>query len=189
MQQCRRDVEDYQSRLDMLGIKDHQLRNPMTVGQSFRRLSLRLVTMLVFLPLAVPGALLHLPVGWIAAVVGERFSYETDDVATLKVISTTLLLPAIYLVIGVVIGVKFGWLLSLLAIVALTISFFMSVRLIETEVSLINSMLSIVRLLRLGNEIDDIRETRRELVLRIRLLAERLADPATERMFTSADFG
>jgi glycerol-3-phosphate O-acyltransferase/dihydroxyacetone phosphate acyltransferase len=189
MQQCRRDVEDYQSRLDMLGIKDHQLRNPMTVGQSFRRLSLRLVTMLVFLPLAIPGALLHLPVGWIAAVVGERFSYETDDVATLKVISTTLLLPAIYLVIGVVIGVKFGWLLSLLAIVALTISFFMSVRLIETEVSLINSMLSIVRLLRLGNEIDDIRETRRELVLRIRLLAERLADPATERMFTSADFG
>jgi hypothetical protein len=50
-------------------------------------------------------------------------------------------------------------------------------------------MLSIVRLLRLGNEIDDIRETRRELVLRIRRLAERLADPATERMFTSADFG
>jgi hypothetical protein len=132
--------------------------------------------------------LLHLPVGWVAAIVGERFSYETDDVATLKVISTTLLLPIIYGVIGVAIGISFGWLLSLLAIVALTLSFFVSVRLIETEVSLVNSMAAIVRLLRLGTEIEELRATRTELVGRIRQLAERLADPATERMFTPADF-
>jgi glycerol-3-phosphate O-acyltransferase/dihydroxyacetone phosphate acyltransferase len=188
MQRCRRDVEDYQARLDMLGIKDHQLRHPMSAAQAFRKLLLRLLTMLVFLPLAIPGALLHLPVGWVAAIVGERFSYETDDVATLKVISTTLLLPIIYGVIGVAIGISFGWLLSLLAIVALTLSFFVSVRLIETEVSLVNSMAAIVRLLRLGTEIEELRATRTELVGRIRQLAERLADPATERMFTPADF-
>ena len=188
MQQYRLDVEDYQARLDMLGIKDHQLRKPMTLGKSFRKLTLRLITMLVFLPLAVPGALLHLPVGWIAAVVGERFSYERDDVATLKVLSTTLLLPIIYIVIATYVGVTFGWLLSLLAVVALTISFFVSVRLIEAEVGLINSMMSIVRLVRLGDEVDDLRATRQDLVDRIRQLAERLSDPELERMFTSEDF-
>lgn len=188
MQRCRQDVENYQARLDMLGIKDHQLRNPMTLGQAFRRLLLRLVTLLIFLPLAIPGALLHLPVGWIAALVGERFSYETDDVATLKVLSTALLLPVIYIVIAIIIGVNFGWLLSLLAVVALTLSFFVSVRLIEAEVGLLNSMLAIVRLLRLGTEVDSIRATRQELSGRIRKLAERLADPATDRMFTPADF-
>jgi glycerol-3-phosphate O-acyltransferase / dihydroxyacetone phosphate acyltransferase len=188
MQQYRREVEDYQARLDMLGIKDHQLRKPMTLGQSFRKLVLRLVTMLVFLPLAIPGALLHLPVGWIAAMVGERFSYERDDVATLKVISTTLLLPVIYIVVAVYIGVKFGWILSFVAVFALTMSFFASVRLIEAEVGLINSMMSIIRLLRLGNEIEDIRASRAILVDRIRQLAERLSDPGSERMFTSEDF-
>lgn len=188
MQKYRKDVEDYQARLDMLGIKDHQLRKSMTLGQSFRKLLRRLVTMLVFLPLAIPGALLHLPVGWIAAVVGERFSYEQDDVATLKVISTTLLLPVIYTVIAVYVGVKYGLLMSVIAIVALTLSFFASVKLIEAEVGLINSMMSIVRLIRLGTEIDDIRATRAELVDRIRQLVERLSDPESERMFTSEDF-
>jgi glycerol-3-phosphate O-acyltransferase/dihydroxyacetone phosphate acyltransferase len=186
--QLRRSIEDYQARLDMLGIKDHQLRKSLTLGQLFRKLLRRFVTMLVLLPLAIPGALLHLPVGWIAAFVGERFSYEQDDVATLKVISTTLLLPVIYIVIAVYVGIQFGWLLSLLAVAALTLSFFASVRLIETEVGLVNSMMSIVRLIRLGNEIEDIRNTRAELVDRIRQVAERLSDSDSERMFTSEDF-
>ena len=186
--QLRRSIEDYQARLDMLGIKDHQLRKSLTPGQLFRKLLRRFVTMLVLLPLAIPGALLHLPVGWIAAFVGERFSYEQDDVATLKVISTTLLLPVIYIVIAVYVGIQFGWLLSLLAVAALTLSFFASVRLIETEVGLVNSMMSIVRLIRLGNEIEDIRNTRAELVDRIRQVAERLSDSESERMFTSEDF-
>ena len=188
MQAFRRGVEDYQARLDMLGIKDHQLRQPMSVGRAFRKLALRLLTMLVFLPLAIPGALLHLPVGWIAAAVGEHFSYERDDIATLKVLSTTLLLPVIYVTIAVIVGINYGWLLSLLAVIALTLSFFASVRLIEAEVSLVNSMMSIVRLVRLGSELDDLRKTRQELVDRVRQLAERLSDPDTARMFTSADF-
>jgi hypothetical protein len=131
---------------------------------------------------------LHLPVGWIAAAVGERFSYERDDVATLKVLSTTLLLPVFYVTIAVFVGINYGWMLSLLAVIALTLSFFASVRLIEAEVSLVNSMMSIVRLVRLGSELDDLRATRQELVDSVRHLAERLSDSDTARMFTSADF-
>ncbi len=181
-------VEDYQARLDMLGLKDHQLRSPITLGKSFRRILVRALIMIGLMPLAIPGALLHLPVGWIAAVVGERFSYEMDDVATLKVFATILLLPLLYLVIAIFVGLKFGPLWSLAAMVGLTLSFFASVRLIEAEAGLFLSVLSVFRLARLGKEVEDLRATRVKLVRDVRSLVERLVDPQTERIFTSDDF-
>ena len=189
MSAFRDDVEDYQARLDMLGLKDYQLRYPVTLGHAFNKVMLRSLMMLLLLPLAIPGALLHLPVGWIAATVGERFSYEMDDVATLKVFATILLLPLMYGIIAVFVGINFGFWWALLTIVALTFSFFASVKLIEAETSLLVSMLSVLRLTRLGSEVKDLRSIRAGLVERIRQLAERMADPDTQRMFTQADFG
>ena len=188
MQAFRNEVEDYQSRLEMLGLKDYQLRNPVTLGHAFRKIMLRGLTMLLLLPLAIPGALVHLPVGWIAATVGERFSYEMDDIATLKVLATILLLPVIYLVIAVVVGMYFGFWWALLAMIALPFSFVASVRLIEAEIGLLMSMMSVLRLTRLGNELEDLRATRTALVNQVRTLADRLADPTVPRMFAAQDF-
>ena len=189
MQAFRNDVEDYQSRLEMLGLKDYQLRYPVTLGTAFRKIMSRSLMMLVLLPLAVPGALVHLPVGWIAATVGERFSYEMDDVATLKVLATILLLPILYLVIGVTVGMYFGTWWALLVMTVLPFSFIASVRLIEAEAGLLLSMLSLLRLARLGNEVEDLRTTRTALVNQVRAMAERLSDPTVPRMFTADDFG
>jgi 1-acyl-sn-glycerol-3-phosphate acyltransferase len=188
MRAFRDDIEDYQARLDMLGLKDHQLRSPVTLGRAFRKLIGRFLTMLALLPVAIPGAILHLPVGWVAAVVGERFSYEMDDIATLKVISTILLLPVIYLVIAIVVGVSFGGWWAIAAALALTLSFTASVKLIEAEVGLVNSMTSIVRLTRLGSELDELRAIRAELVATVRDLAGRYADPNVKRIFAKEDF-
>ena len=188
LQAFRLEVENYQARLDMLGLKDYQLRQPVTLGGAFRKVMLRSLSMLMLLPLAIPGALLHLPVGWIAATVGERFSYEMDDVATLKVFSTILLLPLLYLIIAIAVGFYFGPGWAIIAVVALSFSFFASVRLIEAEAGLLMSMLSILRLVRLGSEVDSLRETRASLVRKVRALAERLADPDMPRIFTEEDF-
>lgn len=185
----REDVENYQSRLDMLGLKDHQLRQPLTFGRAFRKILLRSLTMIALLPLAIPGALVHLPVGWIAATVGERFSYELDDVATLKVIATILLLPLIYVAIAVLVGMNFGPWWALAAMVALSFSFAASVRLIEAEAGLLLSMLSLLRLTRLGSEVEELRAKRTELVNTVRALADRLSDPTLPRMFKNEDFG
>ena len=95
LQAFRADVEDYQARLEMLDLKDYQLRQPVSLSRLFRKIMVRGLTIIAWLPLAVPGALLHLPVGWIAAVVGERFSYEMDDIATLKVLATISLFAAL----------------------------------------------------------------------------------------------
>jgi glycerol-3-phosphate O-acyltransferase/dihydroxyacetone phosphate acyltransferase len=188
MQAFRDEVENYQARLEMLGLKDYQLRYPVTLGYAFRKIMLRGLTMLALLPLAIPGALVHLPVGWIAATVGERFSYEMDDIATLKVLATILLLPFLYLVIAVFVGMYFGAWWALLAMIALPFSFVASVRLIEAEIGLLLSMMSVLRLTRLGSEVEDLRTTRTALVNRVRALADRLADPTVPRMFEAQDF-
>ena len=188
MRRFRDDVEDYQSRLEMLGIKDHQLRKPMSAGKAFRRLTTRFLTMLLLLPVAIPGALLHLPVGWIAAVVGEKFSYEMDDIATIKVFATILLLPLLYLVIALTVWNLFGFWWAMGAVVSLTMSFFVSVRLIEAEASLLMSMVSILRLTRLRAELEDLRATRVRLVQQVRRLVDRLADTQKPRIFSNTDF-
>lgn len=149
---------------------------------------LRAITMLALLPIAIPGALVHLPVGWIAATVGERFSYEKDDVATLKALSTVLLLPIIYGLIAIAVGAYIGLWWAFLTMIALFFSFAASVRIIETEASLLMSMLSILRLTRLGSEVEDLRTTRTVLVNKVRALADRFSDPTLPRMFTADDF-
>lgn len=185
----RDEVENYQARLDMLGLKDHQLRQVVTPGHAFRKVMVRSLVMLTLLPLAIPGALLHLPVGWIAATVGERLSYEMDDIATIKVFATILLLPLLYIAIASIVAVNAGLWWALFAVLLLTFSFFASVRLIEAEAGLLNSMLSVVRLTSLGSEVDDLRKTRASLVDTVRSLVERLADPDLPRLFTEQDFG
>ena len=188
MLQFRDDVEDYQSRLEMLGLKDHQLRKPIALGKAFRRLMTRALTMLVLLPIAIPGALLHLPVGWAAAVFGEKLSYEMDDVATIKVFATISILPLLYLLIAIVIGNYFGFWWAIAAVAGLTFSFFTSVRLLEAEANLFVSIVSILRLTRLRAELEEMRTTRARLVETVRALADRLTDPGTARIFTDQDF-
>jgi len=183
------EVEDYQARLDMLGLKDHHLRQPLTFARASRKVLLRSLKMLALLPLAIPGALLHLPVGWIAATVGERFSYEQDDIATLKVLATILLLPFLYLVIAIVVGINVGPWWALAAILALSFSFLASVRLLEAEAGLLLSMLSVLRLARLGSDLDDLRATRARLVDKIRDRVDRTIDADTQRFFVRKDFG
>jgi len=189
LQALTADIEDYQAHLELLGLKDHHLRSQVSVKHAIRKIVLRLLTMLALLPLAIPGALLHLPIGWAAATVGEKFSYETDDIATLKVFATILLLPVLYVAVAMLIGNAFGFWLGLLCFVALPFSFLLSVGLLEAEVGLFNSLVSLVRLTRLRREVEDLREVRADLVTRVRARVEQRIDPGVARIFTSSDFG
>jgi len=159
------------------------------LGRAFRKIVGRALWMLALLPLAIPGALLHLPVGWIAATVGERFSYEMDDVATLKVFATILLLPVLYVAIAITVGIAFGMWWAIAVVIGLTLSFTASVRIIEAEAGILVSMMSVVRLARLDSEVADLRATRAALVSKVRALVDKYSDPEMPRMFTAQDFG
>ena len=184
----RKEIENYQSQLDLLGLKDHQLRRPVKTSRTLRKLVQRSFKMLVLFPLAIPGAILHLPVGWIAATVGEHFSYEQDDVATLKVFATISLLPIMYLLTAIIVGMNFGIGWALFAIVILPLSFFSSVRVIEAEVGLFVSLVSLLRLRRLGDEVEHLREHRDRLVKKVRAVVEHRSDPDLPRYFSEQDF-
>ena len=178
-------VEDYQTRLDVLGFKDHQLRKDLSTGQALARLTGRALMMLVLLPLAIPGALLHLPVGWVAASVGERLSYEQDDVATIKVFATIALLPVLYGIVAWWVWQAFGVVWAVAVVVALIFSFSASIWLIEAQASLLFSILSILRRTRLRAEIDNLRSIRAQLVDEVRSLADEFADPVKPRIFSA----
>jgi len=149
MIEFRSEVDNYQTRLDALGLKDYQLRETVSVSKAFRRLMMRSISLMLLLPIAIPGVLLHLPVGWAAAFVGERFSYEQDDVATLKVFAAIALLPLLYLLAAFFIGNYFGAVWAVVAVVGLTISFSASIWVIEAQATLLTSMVSILRRTRL----------------------------------------
>ena len=182
------EVEDYQSRLEVLGLKDYQLRKKVSVGRAFRRLLGRSLTLMLLLPIAIPGALLHLPVAWVAAFVGERFSYEEDDVATLKVFASLTLLPLLYLVAAFFIGKFIGTAWAIVIVIGLTVSFSASIWVMEAQATLLASMVSILRQARLRSEIEDLQATRVKLVTKVRALADQYAEPGTPRMFSSEDF-
>ncbi len=184
----RHKVDDYQTRLDVLGLKDYQLRTNISVGKAARRLMVRSITIMLLLPMAIPGVLLHLPAGWLAAYVGERFSYEEDDVATLKVFAAMTLLPLVYLIAAFLIGNYFGAVWAVVAVVGLTISFSASVWVIEAQATLLVSMVSILRRTRLRTEIENLQSIRAELVENIRGLIEANYDIEAPRMFSETDF-
>ena len=58
----------------------------------------------------------------------------------------------------------------------------------EAEAGLYISMSSILRVTRLGSELDDLRSLRETLVSRVRALADRLADPDKPRVFNKQHF-
>jgi 1-acyl-sn-glycerol-3-phosphate acyltransferase len=188
MIEFRSEVDEYQSRLDALGLKDYQLREKVSISKAFRRLMMRSISLMLLLPVAIPGALLHLPVAWMAVFVGERFSYEQDDIATLKVFATIALLPLLYLLAAIVIGSYFGAVWAVVAVVGLTISFSASLWVIEAQANLLVSMASILRRTRLRAEIENLQSRRLNLVEKVRELANQFADPAKPRLFSNRDF-
>jgi hypothetical protein len=131
---------------------------------------------------------LHLPVGWLAAYVGDRFSYEEDDIATLKVFASMALLPILYLLAAFLIGNYFGTVWAIVAVVGLTISFSASIWVIEAQATLLASMVSILRRTRLRAEIEELHATRAELVEKVRFMVERGYDLDEPRMFSEKDF-
>ncbi len=181
-------VDDYQSRLDALGLKDYQLRKKVSVSKAISRLMARSISLMLLLPIAIPGVLLHLPVGWLAAFVGERFSYEQDDVATLKVFATMAVLPVLYLFVIVLIGNYFGTVWAFVTVIGLTLSFSASLWVMEAQATLLASMASILRRTRLRAEIENLHTVRAELVEKVRFLADRYTDASNPRLFSNQDF-
>ncbi len=187
IQQLRGDVENYQAHLDLLGLKDHHLREALGAVDSWRGVLWRSLAVVALLPLAIPGALFHLPVGWVAITAGKRLSDDRDDVATLKVITSVLLLPVVYVGVGTMAGVGFGTWWGIGVATLLPLSFLALIKVVEVQANMTLATLTNLRLNQFSQEVAELRETRSQLVARIRVAVDTYADQRPPRVFTSRD--
>ncbi len=182
-------AEDYQARLDMLGLRDYQVRSKVSLAKATRKIVARALWVLLLLPLALPGALIHLPVGWLILELGERLADDKDDIATIKVLATILLTPLAYLLAAIGAGALFGAWWGIATFVLLILTFFATTSVLALETSLLVSILSVFRLARLRNDVAELRDQRQQLVAQVRALVDKHVTPETERIFTAGDFG
>ena len=181
-------MENYQAQLDLLGLRDHHLRESLGVLDAWQGVLWRSVAVIALLPLALPGALFHLPIGWVAMTAGERFSYDRDDVATLKVITSVLLLPVVYAGMGTFVWMSFGLGWGLAAAVLLPLSFLAFLKIVEMQANMTLATLTNLRLSRFSQDVGELRRTRSLLVERVRKVVDKYADRSLPRLFTRSDF-
>jgi glycerol-3-phosphate O-acyltransferase / dihydroxyacetone phosphate acyltransferase len=81
-----RDVEIYLFRLRALYLVDGDVSDGVSRLQKAKRVVLYGVFILFWLPLALPGLLFHMPVIYLAVVLGEGLVRHKDQVATYKVV-------------------------------------------------------------------------------------------------------
>ena len=124
VRRLRIEVEAYQAQLDVLGLKDHQLSHRVSAGIAMKRIVWRTTLAIALFPLALPGAIILLPGAWLAATVGSRFSYDFDDIATLKLVTAVPVLLSTYVIVTILAGMGFGWVWAIAALLLLPASFF-----------------------------------------------------------------
>ena len=188
VQRLRAKIEAYQAELDGLGLKDHQLSHPVSASKAIRRIVWRTVLVVVLFPLALPGAIVLLPVAGLAGTVGSRFSYDFDDVATLKLVTAVPVLFSTYALVAIMAGVGLGWVWAVVALLLIPVSLFATMFVLEKQAQLLISMRSLLRLARLSADIDALVARRGELVAAVRTAVDRYADPTIRRMFDAGDF-
>ncbi len=189
IQRLRAEIEAYQTQLDLLGLKDHQLNHPVSAHIAMTRIVWRTALVILLLPLALPGAIVVLPIAWLAAKVSSWYSYDVDDIATLKVTTAVPVLLAVYTLVTIWVGLAFGWGWAILAILLIPVSLFATLFVLEKQARLLVSIRSVFRLAWLRGDIEALGDERKRLVAAVRTAVNRYADPRIRRIFDASDFG
>jgi 1-acyl-sn-glycerol-3-phosphate acyltransferase len=157
-------VAGYLDRLASLGLSDRDLARELRPRDGLLRLLSHLLLVLVWLPAALAGAAVHLPVGLLLGITGERLSPRKDVIGTTKFVAGFLLLAFAYLGLPALLGLRFGWRAAAVALVLLPLSGFATLRVLERMVALRRLATTSLRLLFLRREIAALRRERGALV-------------------------
>lgn len=183
VQAMKVELEAYQDRLDSLGIRDHDLRKEPGFFSISMRLLGRVFYLLILLPLAIPGMLLHFPVWSAAIIAGDGLTRRKDVVATTKLVSAILIVPLLYVGVALLVWYFSGQLwIALLVFSLLPLAGFATIRVLEQKLAIGTSATAILRLLRYRTEIQELREQRLTLSAKIDKLVDTYHDPSVPRV-------
>lgn len=176
-------VGRYLDRLAASGIADIELRRPFSPAQRARKLARHGMLLLVWLPLAAVGIVLHLPIAVLLAWAGERWAPRKDVVGTTKFLLGFLLILVLYAVLFVYVGWRWsiGAAAVLLALMPLT--GFATLKVIDRVGSIKTLGASLVRAFRLRAEWEGLRAERKALSTEIVAAVDRFRPEDLELMF------
>jgi len=159
-------IERYEAELGELGITAENLS---LVSHSrwyvFRHFLLRSMLLLMLLPLAIIGAVLHFPAYFFANALARVYgSHGVDDiVSTVKILAAIVLMPLTWLAVSFFVFVMWNWRAALVALPVTIVCGYVAMRFVEEVVDMKGWYKAVLVLLR-----------RRRLFLRLLLERRRL---------------
>jgi 1-acyl-sn-glycerol-3-phosphate acyltransferase len=176
-------VASYLDRLASLGLSDRDLAREIRPGEGLVRLLRHLVLVLVWLPAALAGAPVHLPVAALLGVTGERLAPRKDVIGTTKFVAGFLLLALSYLGLPALVGLRFGARAAAVTLVVLPLSGHATLRVLERVVALRRLATTGLRLLFLRREAAALRRERDTLVDDVVATVQRFRPEGLELLF------
>ena len=156
-------VQAYLERLRADGLSDRDLRREPAPGETLARVSRHLVLMLVWMPLALPGFVFHLPLALAIGFAGLHLSPRKDVIATTKFVLGLLLMLAAFGAVVLGIGLFAGPAWALAAAGLLPLSGYATLRVVERGALMFRATGTLGRLLSLRRELADLRAERAAL--------------------------
>ena len=107
------ELSAFQYEMDLVGVTDHQLRHAQHSKKLQRKVIRHFLLLFWYLPLAIPGVLIHFPIVLVAVFAGESLSPRKDVIATTKVMSATFFVLLFYIFFPLIPLITWPWPLGL----------------------------------------------------------------------------
>jgi 1-acyl-sn-glycerol-3-phosphate acyltransferase len=161
--------EQFEAELGDAKLEPETLRAP-TVRGSVKTLTMLLIT----LPIALIGAIVHYPTYRLIRFLATRLTHEQEMVATIKAVGGLALYPLTYIACGVVGGWRFGWPIGVVIAILLPLFGFIALRFFEQLDDVIGRTRALTWRLARRSAFDRLMRTRAELREEIVALAEEM---------------
>ena len=185
-----RDVEVYLQELRVLGVNDPLLERGVSRMQWLGRIVRHLFLVLVLAPFALPGIVLHAPVLLGAVVAGDGLTDRKDVVATVKMITAAVMVLVAYLAAGALVffllDFPYDVIFAPLTIVALLVSGWATIRVLEQQTVLRRAIWVFGHLLYLKRDLLRLRRERDALRARLLDMVDKHLDPSLPRIVDPA---
>jgi glycerol-3-phosphate O-acyltransferase / dihydroxyacetone phosphate acyltransferase len=185
------DLGAFQYEMDMAGITDHQLLHTQKHSRLWRKLFRHLILCFCYLPLALPGFILHFPILALAVFTGEGLSPRKDVIATTKMMSATFLVLLAYLLLPCIPLVFWPWPLGLYTalylFVFLPTTGWSTVRVLERQAFFRRGLGVWFKLLKNKELLRYLQSERRRLQKAVQDLVDQYVDPALPRVVPKSE--
>ena len=190
----RQRVEVWLDSLRSAGLSERDLDDGIGRFGLVTRVTGHLLLMFLWLPLAIPGMVLFIPLLLTIRIAGPRVSPRRDVIATTKLVLGMVLTFMLFGAIGFVAFLWKGLLAAAIAMLVAFLSFHATLRVLERGTAMRRLMTTLIRLFSLRRELEALRQERTELRLVVAEAVERFRPaemtpmfPAEKPMFDASD--